>query len=150
MNSLKIKIWGREFELGVAFNVFEGKEVTDAQKNALDLFLKANASNIVSDENSAETQKQDKESMAEATLIDISKSAVEEYCLDNSNGNEIYNPITNIFKYVIPKYILVDNLCEVSRTVALMCNFKFDMEHGLAVVFRNEKFDEVGEQGLVL
>ena len=148
MNNLKMKIWGREFELGVFFNVFEGEEITDAQKNALDLFLKANASNIVTDENSAASQSQNTESVTEPTPIDVSKSAVEEYCLDNSNGNEIDEPITNIFKYVIPKYFLVDNFGEDSRIVALMCNFKFDMEHGLSVVFRNEKFDEVGEQGL--
>ena len=148
MNSLKMKIWGREFELGIAFNVFEGEEVTDAQKNAWDLFLKANASNIVDDEKSAESQNQNNETKIAPTPIDISKPEVEEYCLDNSNGNEIDEPITNIFKYVIPKYFLVDCFGEEQRIVALMCNFKFDMEHGLSVVFKNEKFDEVGDKGL--
>lgn len=127
MNKAKIEIWGREFELDVSFYVAKGKDVTDSQKNALDLFLKADASK----------------------LIESAKSEVEEYCFDNANDNEIDEPITNIFKYVIPKSIFVDKVRDDSRIVALMCNFKFDMEHGLAVIFKNEKFDEVGEQGLV-
>ena len=36
------------------------------------------------------------------------------------------------------------------RVVAVMCDFKFDMENGLAIVFENEKFKEVGYQDLVL
>jgi hypothetical protein len=170
-----MKIWGREFELGVYFNVFEGEEISKTQKEALDLFLKANASNIINNEtqnqksddvdksflsensNSMkeksndinETQKQNLVVNSEPTPVEKSKEAVERYCIDNSNEEEIDKPIANIFKYVIPKYIYVDNLCGDTRIVALMCNFKFDMEHGLAVVFTNEKFDEVGEQGLV-
>jgi hypothetical protein len=31
-----------------------------------------------------------------------------------------------------------------------MCNFKFDMEHGLAIVFEDEKLKKIGPQEIVL
>jgi len=35
-------------------------------------------------------------------------------------------------------------------TVAIMCNCKFDMEHGIAVVFENGQFKKVGQQDIIL
>jgi hypothetical protein len=31
-----------------------------------------------------------------------------------------------------------------------MCNYKFDMENGLAIVFENEEAIEVGKQDIIL
>ena len=33
---------------------------------------------------------------------------------------------------------------------AIMCNYKFDMENGIAVVFENEKFSDIGKQDIIL
>ena len=33
---------------------------------------------------------------------------------------------------------------------ALMCNFRFDMEHGIAVIFENGAYKDVGPQDMVL
>ena len=145
MDKQKIKIWGREFELDVSFYAFDGNDATDAQKDALDLFLKANASCIPNEETGEYVGGKE-----DTSLIDSIKADVEKYCLTNANGNDVDDPITNIFKYVIPKCIFVDEVIEDSRIVALLCDFKFDMEHGLAIVFENEKFDTVGDLGMVL
>ena len=39
---------------------------------------------------------------------------------------------------------------EAKRIVAIMCDYRFDMEHGLAVVFENEQFKMIGEQDIIL
>jgi hypothetical protein len=33
---------------------------------------------------------------------------------------------------------------------AIMCNFKFDMEHGMAIVFEGGKFKEIGAEDIDL
>ena len=57
--------------------------------------------------------------------------------------------IENIFKYVMPKSIFVPHT-KKHRIAAIMCNYKFDMEHGIAVVFENGKLKKVGTQDIVL
>ena len=37
-----------------------------------------------------------------------------------------------------------------SRVVAIMCNYKFDMEHGIAIVFKNEMFSKIVSQDIIL
>ena len=60
--------------------------------------------------------------------------------------------IDNIFKYVIHKsiFIPIDNNRNHKRVFALMCNYIFDMEHGLALIFENEQFKEMGPQDIIL
>ena len=57
--------------------------------------------------------------------------------------------VDNIFKYVMPKNIYVPRNLK-KRVVAIMCNYKFDTEHGIAVVFENEQFKEIGAQDIAL
>lgn len=37
-----------------------------------------------------------------------------------------------------------------SPKLALMCNYKFDPEHGIAIVFENGKYKEIGEQDIIV
>ena len=53
----------------------------------------------------------------------------------------------NVFKYVMPHYIYMKRN---AKTIAIMCNYKFDMEHGIAVVFENNKFNKVVVQDKIL
>ena len=39
---------------------------------------------------------------------------------------------------------------EEKRIVALMCNYKFDIENGIAIVFENEKLKDIGIQDIIL
>ncbi|MBO7462772.1 MAG: hypothetical protein J6T96_09270 [Bacteroidales bacterium] len=123
MNKKKLTIWNRDFDLDIVFDVFAGEKITAQQQKALDAFL------------------------ANASIIDICKSKVEDYCIKNSNGQ--IEKVDNIFKYVIPKALFVVRTKTKTRIVAVMCNFKFDMEHGMAIVFRNEQFSEIGEEGII-
>ena len=104
--------------------VYPGEEILPAQKEAIEKFL-------------------------DLSTIKESREKVEKYCLEN-NGEEIgTDKIINIFKYVMPKYLFVKRN-EKKHIVAIMCNYKFDNDNGIAVVFENEKFVAVGDQDIIL
>ena len=123
MNKVKANIWGREFELNVSFDNFPDEEVTENQKLTLDAI----------------------------SLVDYAESLpeIKQYIM-KYNGSEIEGAIIdNIFKYVMPKSFVITREKE-NRVFAVFCNYKFDMEHGLAVVYENEKFKTVGAQDIIL
>ena len=124
MSKVKITIWGREFELPVIVKQFKGKDVTEIQEDAVDQLER----NMV--------------------IFDSAESEIEKYILKNGLKENGISEVDNIFKYVMPKSISVPKAKK--RVVALMCNYKFDMEHGIAVIFEDEKFKKVGPQDLVL
>lgn len=124
MSKVKTTIWGREFELPVIVKQFKGKDVTEIQEDAVDQLEK----NMV--------------------IFDSAESEVEKYILKNGLKENGISEVDNIFKYVMPKSISVPKAKK--RVVALMCNYKFDMEHGIAVIFEDEKFKKIGPQDLVL
>ena len=115
-----MNLWGRDFSLPVYYECDTDQDVLDMQKEAKNTLL------------------------ASWDVVEGSKQAVEDYCL-NRDGDQIENPITNIFRYVIPTSILVLR-SEDSRKAALMCNYRFDPEHGLAAVFENEQLVAVVPQ----
>lgn len=80
---------------------------------------------------------------AEASL-----GAVKEYCEKNSNGQVQAKDIDNVFKYVVPRSIFV--MREPEDCVALMCDFRFELEHGMAIVLRNGKLDKITDQDSVV
>ena len=124
MSKVKTTIWGREFELPVIVKQFKGKDVTEIQEDAVDQLER----NMV--------------------IFDSAESEVEKYILKNGLKENGISEVDNIFKYVMPKSISVPKAKK--RVVALMCNYKFDMEHGIAVIFEDEKFKKFGPQDLVL
>ncbi len=125
MNKVIINIWNREFELEVSYDCFDDEELLQTQKDAVAELVK------------------------HRNCIVESESKVKEYCLCK-NAHEIgTGTINNIFKYVMPQSLFVVRN-ETKRIVAIMCDYKFDMEHGLAVVFENEQFKIIGEQDIIL
>ena len=124
MSKVKTTIWGREFELPVIVKQFKGKDVTEIQEDAVDQLER----NMV--------------------IFDSAESEIEKYILKNGLKETGISEVDNIFKYVMPKSISVPKAKK--RVVALMCNYKFDMEHGIAVIFEDEKFKKIGPQDLVL
>lgn len=123
MNNLNIKIWNREFDLPVVFDCFDDEEIIENQKSAVNAFLDAN--------------------------LDESFEEIKSFCLKN-NGDDIgTDVIDNIFKYVMPKSIYVPR-DKRNRIIAIMCDYKFDIEHGIAVVFVNNKFLKVVPQDDIL
>lgn len=117
MSKVKLNIWGREFDLDVIFDCYDDEKVTDFQKNILNEFIN------------------------NTKPINNTLDSVKEYCLKDENLQGTDN-IDNIFKYVIPRSIYIERK-ETKGTVVLLCDYKFDPEHGLAVVFENMVFKEV-------
>ncbi len=123
MNNIKLEIWGRRFDLKVTMDCLGDEKVLENQELALDNFLNTD------------------------TIASLSK--VKAYCLKH-NANDIgTETIENIFKYVMPKSIFVPRDTK-KRVVAIMCEYRFDMEHGLAVVFENEKIKTICLQDDIL
>ena len=115
-----MNLWGRNFSLPVYYECDSDQGVLDIQKEAKGALL------------------------ASWDTVEDSKEAIEEYCLER-DGDQIEGPITNIFRYVIPTSIVVLR-SDDARKAALMCNYRFDPEHGLAAVFENEKLTAVVPQ----
>ena len=119
----KIEIWGRKFNILVDYNLYPDEVASDEQKARLASF----------------TSKPQ-------LLNDI--TVISEYCLKN-NGKEIGTNIDNIFKYVIPTSIFIPK-CNNKNRVVLLCNYKFDIEHGLAIIYENNQFVGIVSQDYVL
>lgn len=125
MSKIQMNIWGRDFNLEVYFKKYQGKESTEIQRESYDEFVRTDAANGHS-------------------LTKLTSFIEKEY------GNKLKEKnVENIFKYVIPKTIYIPNNCK-KRTVVLLCNFKFENEHGLALVYENEKLISIVLQDEIL
>ncbi len=126
MNKEKISIWGREFEIEIVYDCYEGELVLPAQEEALKRILE----NI--------------------EVINNAKAELEAYCLKENSPEIGSEKIDNIFRYVIPKALFIQRPVDDKRIVGLMCEYKFDEENGIAIVFKNEVLNEIGSQNIIL
>ena len=125
MNKIEMMLWSREFNFDIKYDCFRNEQILPSQEQAIRNFLK------ISKE------------------IDKSLCKVKEYCLANNRKEIGADVIDNIFKFVAPKYLFVPREGK-KQVVAIMCNYKFDPESGIAVVFENGKFKDIGKQEIVL
>lgn len=123
MSKVVINIWDREFELNVVYECYPGEEVTDNQRSAF-------------------------ENICGTEVFANSLDAVKDY-VQKTATTQIESTIDNIFRYVMPKSIYVPQ-SKKAEIVAIMCNYKFDAEHGMAVVFEDGKLKEIGSQDVIL
>ncbi len=123
MNKIKINIWGRDFELYISYHIFPGENIT-------------------------ETQMHTSEAISQIDFTD-SLGEVKKYIVKDNSELFGSRSIDNIFKYVKPKCIMVAR-SKQEHIFAIMCDYKFDMEHGLAVVYENGIFKQVGPQDIIL
>lgn len=124
MNKVKIKLWNRDFELFVSYSCYPGEEITDIQKETVKKFCNNTT-----------------------CTFDI-LGELKEYVEKSSDAEVKADEIENIFKYVMPKSIFVPRTGK--KEIAIMCNYKFDMEHGIAIVFEEGKLKEIGTQDIIL
>ena len=124
INSIELTIWDRVFNLSIEFDCYQGETATNEQLDAVSWFS------------------------SNKRLIEKGKKAVEKFCrkqlvedADNKNKN-------NVFSYVKPEYLYVKR--EKQPRVAIMCKYRYDLEHGLAVVFSQNDEVIVGIQDIIL
>ena len=123
--SLQINIWGRMFTLPVIYDCYEGESVTSVQIDALEGFF------------------------SHLDWIEKSKNQVEEYCKERVADDDENQKKDNIFSYIKPETVFVKREEHYPR-VALMCRYRYDAEHGLAVVFSQDGRIDVGTQDIIL
>ena len=122
MSKQILNIWNRDFEIDITYEIFSDKPVTEKQKAIADGL----------------------------SAVDFSESleGVIKYIKKYNSRDLGEDRIDNIFRYVIPKRIYITQSEE--EEFAIMCNYKFDMEHGIAVVYKGGKFKEAGPQDIIL
>jgi hypothetical protein len=125
MNSVELDVWGRRLKLEVEYDCYPGEEILQSQRDAFAALASSNRA------------------------FSSSEGAVRTYCQKTNPEDFIDYDSTNIFKYVMPTTIFVKR-AEGKHVVALMCDYRFDPEHGIAVVFENEKLSDIGMQDIIL
>lgn len=121
---LKIIIWERGFSLPIEYDRYEGETVTKEQIKAAKRFI------------------------SHPEWLEKSKTYVEEYCKVCVIEDEENIKMNNIFSYIKPEYVFVKR--EEKPRIALMCKYRYDLEHGLAIVFSPNGEITVGIQDMIL
>ena len=118
------KIWGREFSLRVKFRCHSGERVIGSQIKAFEKI------------------------MGNPMWIEKSRKCVEGFCRQQVYEDDTNHKKDNIFSYIQPDYIFIGR--EDIPNVAIMCNYRYDSEHGLAIVFDHNGNVTVGTQDIIL
>lgn len=124
MTSLTRDIWGNVLDVEVQFEDLDDEGISLEQWNAF--------GNLILSWES----------------IDDALPAVKSYC-EADDLNTAGETIDNILRCVVPRYLFIPGE-QKERTAALMCDYEFDPEHGLALVFENEALKEIGPQDIIL
>ena len=125
IKTVNIEIWGRTFQLDIMSNFYESEDLSPKQAAAIKHFL----SNL--------------------KWIEKSKTDVEKYCKIDVENDDENQKKDNIFSYIKPECIFVEDNVKIPR-VALMLHYRYDPEHGLAVVFDKHGNVTVGIQDIIL
>ncbi|MDD8048378.1 MAG: hypothetical protein PHH04_02125 [Thomasclavelia sp.] len=122
INKCKLVIDKREFELSVYYETYEDNKVLDEQVQLVNKFVDIKLGKEIVDK-------------------------LSEYIISDD-----YNDLTsvdNVYKYIMPQYLYVPRDTK-KDVIAIMCDYKFEVEHGLAIVFEKGKLKEIGTQDIIL
>ena len=122
---MTLTIWDREFTLPIEFDCFKDEKITRKQRSAVKNFAK------------------------HKEWIEASKEVVEEFCKERVLEDDENQKKDNIFSYIKPDYLFVKRDKEKPR-VAIMCKYRYEPEHGLAIVFYWDGKNTVGIQDIIL
>lgn len=125
INTLEISIWGRQFILPIEYEYYSEEIRTEQQEQAVKLFI------------------------AHPEWMTKAKSIVENYCFEKVKEDGENFKKDNIFSYVKPEYLFVKRE-KVNPRTALMCKYRYDLEHGLAIIFSPNGNIDVGSQDVIL
>lgn len=124
--TIEFEIWGRTLPIKISYDCFDGEEITSIQKETYNQF------------------DQNKEK-----ILNDAFGIIKDYCLTNYS-DQITDGFENIFRYVKPKELYIKRSVTGKKIAGLLCNFKFDIEHGLAVYIEDGNVIKVGSQDIVL
>ena len=124
MSKVDKTIWGRKLQLKVIYDCFEDEEIAPSQEKALSSFL------------------------GDCPEVELSLASLKNYCEKYSAGKIKADDIDNVYKYVVPRSIFV--MRKPKGAVALLCDFKFDIEHGIAIVFKDGRLESITTQNAVM
>ena len=124
INELNISIWERAFSLPIEYDCYDDEIVSDAQKSAV------------------------KTMTMHPEWIMSAKAQVEHFCREEVLADSDNDKKHNIFSYIKPDHLFVKR--EDHPRVAIMCKYRYDLEHGLAVVFATDGSVTVGPQDIIL
>lgn len=121
MDKTTMNIWGKECTLKVIFECYGDQNPTEEQQSRLGSFLNYN------------------------NEVEVALIKLKQYCLEDEHMQGV-GEITNIFDYFSPNSIYIKRN-KKQKIVALLCDYKFDIEHGIAIVFEDGVFKEIVTQG---
>ena len=128
MHDRQVALWGREFKLIISYDHYDDGVIPNDMAYARDKLF---------------------ESWDE---VENALPELKWYCLscNAEDVEQLYGSkdIDNIFRIVIPDYLFVQESSQV-RTVALMLDYRFDPEEGLALLFKDEKLAAICPQSEV-
>ncbi|MDY6308110.1 MAG: hypothetical protein SPL71_08650 [Oribacterium sp.] len=125
IETLELTVWGRDFSLPVKYDCYEGETVTEEQEASLRIFADHPA------------------------WLEKAKKKVESYCKQQVQQDDENDKKDNVFSYVKPEYLFVKRE-DVNPRILLMCKYRYDLEHGLAIVFSKNGKIIVGSQDIIL
>lgn len=124
INKVDIIIWDRQFSLPFEYDCYKGDVVTEEQTAIWESFLK------------------------HPKWIDKSKTIVEAHCKKAVSEDEDNKKKDNIFSYVKPVSFFITREKKGAR-VAMICNYRYDPEHGLAIVFSRDGTISIDNQDML-
>lgn len=129
-NTYNGKMYGRDVKLQINMDNYHGEKITKRQKEIKDSIKDTNLSS--------------------------SLSKLKQYIKDNDSDNLVeFDPkdreIANPFRYIKPRYIYIPRYDHNNeKEFHVMCDYRFDPEHGLAITYGNKKCKRVIQQDYVL
>lgn len=121
---LEICIWGRDFSVPVDYNCYDGEHLLPGQTDAIHIFLN------------------------HPEWLEKAKGSVEQYCHEQVMEDNENSKKENVFSYIKPQGFFVRR--EENPRIALMCKYRYDDEHGIAIVFDSDGRVTVGPQDIIL
>lgn len=123
--TVRLMIWGRDFNIPVEYDCYIGETVTPEQDKAVKNFL------------------------SHPDWLAKAKNYVEVFCRDSVVKDSRNDKKDNIFSYIKPEYLFVKRDSKEPRVV-MVCKYRYDPEHGLAIVFSYEGEIKVDSQDMIL
>lgn len=124
--NIDLVIWGTKYSLPIEYSDSIGSNFIATAEQSVLLFV-------------------DKTS----EITESAKIVVESYIQKSALAIGIAEP-DSLIDCVEPQMLLVRVDDDGSVNIALLCGFKYDPEHDIAIVYKNEELVEVGSQDIVV